>query len=356
MIKRKVRTYLFSSLILFFLLPVVVLASSQKTKLVFLNWPDYIHKDVIISFEKEYGVDVHEVFYETDELKEEMLLANDAKGFDVMVGSGITMVQYIKRQWIDKLKLKEIPNTLHLNNNFNKYHPDLKNYAIPYLWGTLGIGYRKDKIKHDVTSWGDLFRPRAYLKGKILMINDSKDTIGAALKLCGHSLNSQDFSHYNQVFHLLQYQRPYVKDYSYIDIDEKSQLLSGEIWMAMVYNGDAIALKQKDKNVKFCNPKEGTNLWIDYLAVMSGSRHKKLAKKFINHIHSPKNSALISMKLKYATPNISAQNYMPKSHIKNEIIFPSEKILKASEVFCQLPPKIIKKRNSIFMSVVHGNH
>ncbi|KPA15263.1 spermidine/putrescine ABC transporter substrate-binding protein [Candidatus Magnetomorum sp. HK-1] len=356
MIKQMLKLNQFVYIFLFLLLPAILFASSQKTKLIFLNWPGYIHPDVISSFEKQFDIDVHEVFYETDELKEEILLANDAKGFDVMVGSGITMVQYLKRRWIDPIKPQDIPNISKIKQKFQNFHPALKNYAVPYLWGTLGIGYRKDKIIHSVTSWGDLFKPRSYLRGKILMINDSKDTIGAALKLGGHSFNSKELTHYNEVFHILQYQKSYVKDYSYVDISEKSQLLTGEIWMAMMYNGDALALKQKNSNIAFCNPKEGTNLWVDYLAVMAASKHKKLARAFINHIQSPKNAALISMKLKYATPNDAAEVHMPKSHLENTIIFPSEEILEKSEVFCPLPPNIIKKRNNIFMSVIHGKH
>ncbi|MBF0452768.1 MAG: hypothetical protein HQK75_18840, partial [Candidatus Magnetomorum sp.] len=56
-------------------------AFSKKANLVFLNWPDYIHPAVISSFEKEFSVDITPVYYKTDELKEEMLLANHTKGF-----------------------------------------------------------------------------------------------------------------------------------------------------------------------------------------------------------------------------------------------------------------------------------
>jgi len=339
--------------LIFFLLLTVASASENNNKLVFLNWPEYIHPDVIASFEKKYSADVHEVNYETDELKEEMLLANDARGFDVMVGSGITMVQYIKRRWIDRIQPEDIPNLKHIKDRFKKIFPDLSNHAVPYLWGTLGIGYRKDKIAYPVTSWKDLFRPKETLRKKILMINDSKDTIGAALKMCGHSLNSKTLAHYDQAFHILKYQLGFVKTYGYVDLENNSPLVTGEIWMAMMYNGDALALNEKNANISFCIPSEGTNLWVDYLAILSQSQNKPLARAFINHILCPENSAKNSMFLKYATPNQTAETHMSKSHLENPIIYPPEKVLDHSEIYRNLPPKIIKKRNNIFLNIVH---
>jgi spermidine/putrescine transport system substrate-binding protein len=328
--------------------------AADQEKLVFLNWPDYIHPEVVSSFEKKFNVDVHAIHYETDELKEEMLLANDAQGFDIMVGSGISMLQYVKRKWIDQIPPQELPNYKHIKKRFKIIHPTLNNYAVPYLWGTLGIGYRKDKILYTVDSWEQLFRPTNILRGKIIMINDSRDTVGAALRLCGYSINSTNPNDYDRVFHLLKFQRGFVKSYSYIDLEEKSPIVTGDIWMAMMYNGDALALRKNNPNIDFCIPKEGTNLWIDYLAVLSKSRQKKLAFAFINYILLPENSAKISMFLKYATPSETADKYMTKEHLNNPMIYPPDKILDISEIYRQLPANIIKKRNNIFMDIVHS--
>jgi len=342
------------SLLITLLISSVAFASNQDNKLVFLNWPDYIHPKIILSFEKKFGVDVQVVHYETDELKEEMLLANDAKGFDVMVGSGISMLQYVKRKWIVQISPQDIPNIQYLKKRFKTIHPTLLHSAVPYLWGTLGIGYRKDKIKCKVNSWEDLFRPKEILRNKILMINDSRDTVGAALKLCGFSINSTLLEHYDRVFHILKFQRGFVKAYGYIDLEEKSQLVTGEIWMAMMYNGDALALRKQNAHIDYCVPKEGSNLWIDYLAILSKSNKKPLAKAFINYILEPNNSAQISMFLKYATPNKAAEKYMTKEHLNNPMIYPPENILDISEIYRSLPATIIKKRNNIFLDIVHN--
>ena len=337
-----------------FLSVTVTSVYATKPVLVFFNWSDYCHPAIISSFEKEYSVTVHEVNYQTDELKEEMLLANEGKGFDVMIGSGITMTQYVKHKWIQELQFQKIPNSCHIHPSFNQKYPSLKNFAIPYLWGTLGIGYRKDKINYKVTSWRDLFMPQAILRDRIYMIDDSKDVIAAALIISGYSINTKDLSHYKQIFNMLKFQRGFVKKFGYIDISDQSPMLSGEIWMAMMYNGDALVLKEKSSNIEFCVPKEGTNLWIDYLAIMAGSKQKELAHAFINYILYPQNAAAISRYLKYATPNKTARSYLPKSHLENTTIYPPEEILNKSEVYSQLPPAIIKKRNSIFINVVHG--
>jgi len=340
-------------LVFMFMISSVVFAADQGNKLVFLNWPDYIHPKVVSSFENKFGIKVHEIHYETDELKEELLLANDAEGFDVIVGSGISMIPYIKRKWIDQISTQDIPNLKHIKKRFKIIHPDLNNYAVPYLWGTLGIGYRKDKIDYPIDSWENLFRPKEILRGKILMINDSRDTVGAALKLLGFSINSTQPDHYDRIFHLLKFQRGFVKSYSYIDLEGSSPLVTGDIWMAMMYNGDALALQKKNANIDYCVPKEGSNLWIDYLAVLSKSKNKSMAKAFINYILAPENSAQNSMFLKYATPNEAADKYMPREHLENPMIYPPDKVLDISEIYTSLPPIIIKKRNNIFLDIVH---
>ncbi len=323
-------------------------AYSQKQSLSFLNWPEYIDPELIKTFEKQNDVDVKEIHFETDETKEQMILETNGEGFDIVLSSGMPIARYIKQGWLDILSVKNIPNISHIDPRWREARPGIKSYAVPYTWGTTGIVYRKDFVTGKINSWLDLYQPSEELKGKIVMINDSKEVVGLALKALGHSFNSVDPTHYNDAANLLHKQRPFVFDYSYVTINENSSLVTGEIWMAMIYNGDGLVLETRHPEINFIVPKEGTSLWIDYLVVMKKSKKKQLAYKFIDFLNEPQNAAQLSEYLMFASPNKSAKKYLPEDHLKNPKIYPDQDILEISEVDDRLPPGIEKKLITIF--------
>ena len=321
---------------------------TPKEQLVFLTWSEYMHPDLITEFESTYNADVKEIYYETDELKDEMVIFNKGQGYDIVLGSGESLVPYVKMNLLAPLGPKDVPNIKYIDPRWLNAYPQVVGYAVPYLWGTLGIVYRKDIVKEEVMNWKQLFQPPQHLKGRIIMINDSRDTINAALKCSGYSINSNNLEHYSEVEKLLLAQKPFVKKYSYIALTDESSLVKGTIWMAMVYNGDGLILQEKYPHISFVVPKEGTVLWSDYLMVMKSSIHKELAMKFINFLSEPQNAARLAAYLNYATPNKGAQKYLSPSHLNNPLIYPEKDILEKSEISSILPLKIIKKRNEIF--------
>ena len=62
-------------------------------------------------------------------------------------------------------------------------------YSVPYMFGTVGLIYNKDVVKEDVDSW-DILWDEKY-KNRIFMFDTYRDTLGAALKKLGYSLNSE---------------------------------------------------------------------------------------------------------------------------------------------------------------------
>ncbi len=324
----------------------------ESTKILTLyNWSEYFDEKLITSFETKYNVNIHQVFYETDELKDEYLIStNGGEGLDIIIGSNVSFKTYIKRNWLASIDNQKAPNTKNIDIRWQD--TTLIPYSVPYLWGTVGIAYRKDKISSPVSSWLDLFRPQAELKNKIIMIDDSRDTLGLALKALGYSTNSTTPFELGSAEKLLRKQRPFVSKYSYINLSEKSSLVTGETWMTMIYNGDGLALKDINPNIEFIVPKEGTNLWVDHIAVLETSKNKKLAYAFINYINSPKNAAQLASTLYFASPNSSAAAHLEKSFLNNTAIYPDIATLNKSESFAELPPRKQKKRNEIYMRVI----
>jgi spermidine/putrescine transport system substrate-binding protein len=164
----------------------------------------------------------------------------------------------------------------------------------------------------------------------------------------GHSLNEKDRKILPEVEQLLLTQKPFVKDYKYVGMTEKSKLVTGEVWMTYAYNGDILFLRNYHPKIKYVVPKEGTRLCCDYLGVSSSSSKKELAMAFINFLNEPKQAARLASNLHYATPNKTARQFLSAKHLNDPLIYPDQKVLARSEVLKRPSPRIMKKWNEIF--------
>lgn len=327
-----------------------------ENKLIILNWAEYLDPGLVKQFEKEFNAKVSEIYFESDEHRTQILVDNDAEGFDVIVTSGINIEPYVRRGWIAPLNLTQLPNRRYISKKWLHAYPNAKNYGIPYFWGTTGILYRRDRIPHEITSWMEFFQPSAALTGKIGMVSDGNEIISLALKALGYSINEGNTDALNQATQLLCKQKPYVRSYQYLSLGTDSEILSDELWMTLAYNGDALMVMEHDAQGKlaFSIPEEGTNLWADYLTVGAKSRRPDLAHAFINFLNRPDNAAQLALYTNYATPNNRAKKLMPEDYLNNPIIFPSDGVLLKSEQFRPIPPQQLKQRNAISAKLV-GN-
>lgn len=185
-----------------------------------------------------------------------------------------------------------------------------------------------------------------------MMINTARDTIGMALKTLGYSANSTDLLQLSAAEKLLLQQKPYVSAYTYPSVDEKSELVSGKIWATMIYNGDALAIKEHHEHIVYTLPEEGGGIWVDYLSVMQSSNHKALAMDFINFLNEPENAARIARFVYFATPNQAAEKLLPAEFLADPIIYPDAVALQKSEFLADLPPRVTRRHNGIFAQLL----
>jgi len=327
-------------------------AAAEQRELVLLNWSEYLDPELVEKFEKQYGVKVKEVYYESDEERDKMMIDSDGKGYDLVLVDGTSIKTYVKRGWIAPLSERDLPNTRHIDARWRKAHEYAESHAVPYFWGTLGIAYRSDLVSQPLTSWKQFFRPAEELRGKIAVINDTRDLVGMTLRSLGHSLNTNDESALAAAEFLLREQQPYVGSYEYITLDEESALVTGDIWATMVYSGDALVVQELNENIEYVIPSEGTSLWVDYLAVLQSSRNKDLAWAFINFLNEPRHAAQLAEFVYYPTPNKAAEEFLPAEFLEDELIYPDEATLARSEFYQELPPRVLRSYAGILARVV----
>lgn len=328
-------------------------AKQKREELSLLIWTEYLDPKLIAEFQSKYNVRIKSTYFEFDDVRDRMVQEVEGTGFDVALVNDVMIAPYAKRGWIAPLDIEALPNLKHVDPRWRTAYPMAEDYGVPYFWGTLGIAYRKDLVKHTVTSWMDLFRPDEALRGRIIMVYDVRDTIGMALLALGYSVNSTDPEQLAAAADLLERQKPFVRSYSYVSLTRDSGIVTGEFAMTMLYNGDALMLQQYNKNIQYVVPKEGTNLWTDYLVVFKKSSHKDLAFKFIDFLNEPKNAARLAEYVHYATPNNSAKQYLPESFLNDPTIYPPPEVLSRSETYTILPPKAMQIRNAIFARLTH---
>ena len=319
---------------------------APQRELALLNWSEYLDPELIAQFERLHNVKFREIYFETDDSRDEMLIETSGSAADLAIVNGAMLSAYLKRGWLADITVQQVPNLKHVEEKWLKAFEGAEGHAAPYFWGTLGIAYRADMVKAPPQSWMDIYRPADELHGKIAMLDSQRDILGMALKALGHSANSTDSQHIDQAMELLIAQRPYVKSYAYLVLDEDSALVKGDVAMAMMFSGDALMVQEYNDNIRYVVPDEGGNLWVDYLVVMQSSNNKDIAYKFIDFLNEPENAAQLAEYVYYATPNKAAEKLLPDEFLQDPVIYPDEAILSRCEAYLPLTPRAAKKRNT----------
>lgn len=318
-----------------------------------LTWSDYIDPEVVAEFEAATDIKLTFVYFETSEARDDLMIASGGTGYDLILVNDYALRLYRQRGWLAPITTAEAPNLRHIAPRWLPGEQQGPQYGVPYFWGTLGIAYRADLIGKPITRWMDLFEPPAELQGRIVMIKDTRDLIGMALCARGHSVNSTDPRALADARELLLRQKPHVKAYSYVSLNEESALVTGEVWAAQIYNGDVLMLQKHHPEIRFIAPEEGTNLWVDMWAVAAQSNRKAAAFKFIDYINDPETAARIAEFVHYATPNRAAASILPEDYHADPVINPPEEVLQRSERYELLPPRIMRDWNTVFAEIVN---
>ncbi len=295
------------------------------------NWSEYIPQDVLTQFSEETGIRVNYTTFESNEAMYAKLKLLDGKGYDVVVPSTYFVTLMREQNLLASIDHKKLSNFKHIDPFVLKQTFDPKNeFSIPYMWGSTGILLNTDHAAPEsITSWHDLLRPE--FKGKIVLSDDIRDTMGMALLATGSSVNSRNEAELQKAYTFLKALYPAVRVF---DVTATKQAFaSEEVIIGMSWNGDATVLSQEMGNLRYIYPKEGIPLWMDSLCIPKNAPNKDNAHAFMNFLLRPDIAKRIVEEYLYSTPNKSAWDLLPEELKKNRAVSPAAEDLKASE-FC----------------------
>ena len=333
-------------LIIFLLLifPFVLTGCSTEEEGIVLrvyNWQDYIDEGLDDDGQKigpsvledwqqwyfeTYNVNV-EIVYDTFETCETMMntLKTGKTTYDLICPSEYTIQKMIRLDMLETYdyELKDSKGNL-IMSNYHNVSPYLKelfssegwdDYAVPYMWGTMGFIYNPEKvssedIKHWDILWNEDYKNYATAKDSI------RDTyVVGVMHVYYEELMQLKAKLEQGVITQKQYTQEIQKimnrcdDETLVKVEEalkemkknvygfevdsgKSDIVTGKVSINFAWSGDAVysldvAEEENGVYLNYQVPEEGSNVWFDGWVMPKGA-NKELAQSFVNYLCNPK--------------------------------------------------------------------
>jgi spermidine/putrescine transport system substrate-binding protein/spermidine/putrescine transport system permease protein len=294
-------------------------------------WSNYIYPETLAKFESRYRARVNVDLFDSVEGMLAKVQAGNA-GYDVIVPTNYAVEILRGQDLLRPLDRSALPHLVNMDPRLLDRDFDPGNaYSVPYLWGTCGIAYRKSRVER-FDSWAVLWDRR--YAGRILMVDDARETLGAALKWKGRSLNSKDPASLEEAKRLLVEQRSLVRAYDSANYDDK--LLAGDVWLAQGWSGQFAKAMARNPDVEYVLPKEGASFSLDTLAIPRDAPHPELAHAFLDFTMEAEIAAEICRTTYYSTPNRAAVALLPEALRANHATFPSDEAMSRLELIRDL--------------------
>lgn len=295
-----------------------VLAADRQHTLKVYNWADYIDEDLLTEFEQWYkertGEEVH-VIYQLFDINEVMLSKIELghEDYDVVCPSDYIIERMLRGDMLLPIShdfgdfpdytLGVSPYMRAMMANTDGNGRDVADYAIPYMWGTVGLLYNPKYISaEECKSWEVLRNPdyagKIYVKdafrdvytsllialrkdeiesGKVTRDQVSRDTSPESIQLVEDWLNSMK----NGV-------QGWEADFG------KEMMTKEKGWINLSWSGDAQwAIEEAEKvgvELAFSVPEEGSTVWYDGWVIPKYAVNTKAASWFINFLCMPENA------------------------------------------------------------------
>lgn len=284
----------------------IVGCGPSKPVLNIYTWSDYTDESLVKEFEKQYNCKVNIDTFDSNEAMYSKIKAG-AKGYDIIVPTSYMAKLMYAQKLIEKLDLAKIPNAQYIDKLYLKklaFDKQME-YSVPYMLGYTCIAYNKEKLGKIDASWSVF--SRADLKGRMTMLDDFRETIGAGLFFTGSKINSTNPAELEKAKkQILEWKKNLAKFDNEV---YKIGITSGEFLVVQGYSGDILQVISEAKNIDYMIPREGVSISCDDLVIPVSAPNKDLAYKFINFIIEPKNAAKNMEFTQYFAPVPEAKRF-----------------------------------------------
>jgi spermidine/putrescine transport system substrate-binding protein len=305
---------------------------TAKPALHVYTWSDYIKPELVARFESENGCRVVIDTFDSNEAMYAKLKAG-ATGYDVLTPTSYMVSVLEKQGLLQPLDRTKLPNLAHVDPEYLKIAIDkTMDHSAPYMLTNTGLAYLKSKVARFEPTWA-MF-DREDLQGRMVMLNDMRETVGAALKFLGHSLNSTDEAELAAARDVvIRWKRNLAK---FENEQYKTGLASGEFLLVHGYSGDILQVREENADIAFAMPREGGAISCDDLVIPKAAKEVGLAHAFINFLHDPAVAAENTAFIRYLCPNKDAYPLLAPGTRNDPAVFLAPEIRAKCEIFADL--------------------
>jgi spermidine/putrescine transport system substrate-binding protein len=289
-----------------------------------LSWSEYFDPDALDQFTKDTGIEVEYIIYD-DPDEVEARLASEPGKFDVVIADDLSINRLSELRLIQQIDTDLVPNLLNVSDEYLRKNFDPNNdYSLPYMWGTTLIAYRSDKIDQPEKTWKSLWNKK--YENKVMIIDDRVEGLGISMLSESLPINSSVSEHIelasNQIVGAIENIGLRVGS----DAEVRAGLLSGDVFIASCYSGDAAMIAEENEDIKFFIPEEGAPLWMDNFSIASDSTNVSGAHQFIDYMLRKDSAAKNANFTWYGTTNSGALALIDKELLEDENINPPEEV------------------------------
>lgn len=282
------------------------------------NWTDYIDEEQVAEFAEEFGIDYSIDSFESNESMQGLVSAGNSN-FNLVVPSDYMVAIMAAGGHLLPLDHDAIPNLSNIDPDFDDpaYDPGLA-HSVPYLWGYTGLGVDTSVLGDDFPrSWSLVFGPEAdEFSGRITLLNDAREALGAALAFLGYSPNTTSQDELDEAADLLS---SALDNIIAFEVDAAAAfLVSGETVIGQMYSGGfATAVFEVDNpdDYEFFVPEEGGVRWVDNFAIPFDAPAPCTAHTFINWMLQGEQHAWLADWSLYGAPNTAAAEFLDEFNL-----------------------------------------
>ncbi len=301
----------------------------------FSNWPLYIDKSVLKTFDKRYGGHVKYIEEINDNSQffgkvRQQLAEGVPIGRDIVVLTDYMAAKWVRSGYVTPFDARNLPNKKHLVPNLRSVPYDPKRqFTLPWQSGAVGLGYDIRQTGGELKSFDVLFDPK--YKGKISMLAEQYDSAGTVLLQQGKNPTKASVDDQLQAIEKLDKANQAGQFRRFTGNDYTTDLTKGNVAIALAYSGDLVQLQSDNKNLRFSYPDEGAMLFTDNMMLPAKVQHPYAAETMMNFVYEPKIAATICAYVNYISPVDGVRAILEKTNpdiASNELIFPPDEVRK----------------------------
>jgi spermidine/putrescine transport system substrate-binding protein len=317
-------------------------ARDPRPRLNVYNWSSYIDPAMLVRFETERAVHIR---YGTYESNEEMLakIAGGNSGWDVVFPTHSRLAPMARNGLLAPLDRRRLPSLRNLAARFQRppWDPSIE-WGVPYMWNATGIAFNTRQPIHP-QGWDALWSPS--LRGRITMLDDPEDVIGACLQKLGFPFSSTDERQLRAAAAEAIRQKPFLR--GYINAEVRDQLVAGDVLACQLWSTTAAQAIQADVKLGFDYPRDGFPLYCDCAVVLRESRRYELAHEFLDFLLRPDVAAANARAGDTATSNGAAESLLPQ----DPVLYPPADTYSRGVWVCPVAPAAQRLRDRLWTEI-----